>query len=44
VDDELEQRREPERLPVEEDVTEVVEDPGGGPDDPGRGPGLAGER
>jgi hypothetical protein len=28
----------------EEDVTEVVEDPGEGPDDPGRGPGLASER
>jgi hypothetical protein len=30
--------------PDEEDVTEVVEDPGEGPDDPGRGPGLASER
>jgi hypothetical protein len=30
--------------PDEEDVTEVVEDPGEGPDDPGRGPGLAAER
>jgi hypothetical protein len=30
--------------PDEEDVTEVVEDPGEGPGDPGRGPGLASER
>lgn len=30
--------------PDEEDVTEVVEDPGQGPNDPGRGPGLASER
>ncbi|HEV7460002.1 MAG TPA: hypothetical protein VGN78_05665 [Solirubrobacteraceae bacterium] len=46
--DELGEEAEPDPAtygePDEEDVTEVVEDPGEGPDDPGRGPGLASER
>jgi hypothetical protein len=39
---------EPERAtygePDEEDVTEVVSDPGEGPDDSGEGPGIAADR
>lgn len=30
--------------PDQEDVTEVVRDPGGGADDPGAGPGIAADR